>query len=46
MSEHFQIPIEFFFIEKDQIITINTQIYEGCLSWLGTGTSIKIAGLN
>jgi hypothetical protein len=25
-----------FFIEKDQIITIKTQIYEGCLSWLGT----------
>jgi len=32
-------------VERGKIYTTNTQIYDGSLSWLGTGTSIKCGGV-
>ena len=33
-------------VERRKINTPSTQIHDGSLSWLGTGTSIKVVGLN
>ena len=33
-------------VERDKTDIPNIQIYDHSLSWLGTGTSIKTAGLN
>jgi hypothetical protein len=45
LSEHFQKPTKKN-IERGKIDTLNTQIYDHLFSWLGTGTSIKVAGLS
>jgi len=33
-------------VERGKIDTLNTQIHDRSVSWLGTGTSIKVAGIN
>ena len=32
-------------VDRDKIETTNTQIHDGTLFWLGTGTSIKSGGV-
>jgi hypothetical protein len=39
LSEKFQNPIKI--VERGKIDTLNTQIYDRSLYWLGTGISIK-----
>jgi hypothetical protein len=44
MSKHFKNSIEKF-LKKGKIDTLNTQIQDSSLFWLGTGISIKSGGV-